>query len=150
MESRPKNSLAFACYIEDGDRMEELESIRPTAQLVMEANGFILYPDLEDNPSAEELFRRLRPNALDLTLEDRDGAEKSGLLPWNLPFKGTEFDADLGDIFLRGENVVSICYGEGVKGTVRLARIRYKDADEIAEILGCGDTAVSFWLEWSE
>jgi len=130
--------------------MEELESIRPTAQLVMEANGFILYPDLEDNPSAEELFRKLYPQALDLTLEDRDGKEKFGVLPWNLPSEGTEFDAIPGDIVLCGENQISICYGEGVKGTVRLARIRYKTADEIAEILGYGDTTVSFWLEWSE
>lgn len=130
--------------------MEELESVRPTAQLVLEANGFILYPHLEDNPSAEELFRRLYSNALVLTLGDRDGAEKSGILPWNLPFEGKEFDAIPGDIVLRGENEVSICYGEGVKGTVRLARISYKDADEIAEILGYGDTTVSFWLEWSE
>ncbi len=134
----------------NGDRMSEYDSILPTAQLVMEANGKVFYPDLDDNHSAREFFDRLKPKVLEVRLEDRDGIEKSGRLPWSLPSEGIRSDANPGDIVLYGDDEIAICFGEGVRDVVRIARLRYVSAEELAGILGDGGVDVMFWLEWSE
>jgi len=130
--------------------MEDFNPMAPTAQLVMETNGRVLYPDLYENPAADEFFQRLRPKPLDVRLEDKNGIEKSGRLPWSLPSEGIRSDAIPGDIVLHGDDEISVCLGEGVKDVVRIAKLEYVSVEDLASILGCGGADVVFWLEWSE
>ncbi len=130
--------------------MEEYDHVTPTAQLAMSVGDRTFYPELADNPSATALFSRLEKAVLDIHLEDRAGSEKHGRLPWSLPAGTAIFDAIPGDIVLRGEDEISVCYGEGVEGSAKLARIDYVSGEELMEALGDGAVQVSFWLEWSE
>ncbi len=130
--------------------MSEYDYMIPTAQLVMEVDGKVFYPELVDNTAAREFFDRLKPQALCLNLEDRTGIEKSGRLPWSLSSDGTRSDASLGDIFLRGEDEIAVCLGQGIADVVRIASLGYAPSEDIVEAFGGDSVPVSFWLEWSE
>ena len=72
----------------------------PTATLVIEVNGKIYYAALEDNPSAEAFFEKLKTEPLEVDAHDYGNFEKVGDLPWTLPRSDEEITTEPGDIIL--------------------------------------------------
>ncbi len=133
---------------ETEDRMED--RIRPTADLVMEVNGKIYYPDLSDNSSAEAFFEKLKEGILTVEMHDYGHFEKVGPLPWELPENNEEITTVPGDIILYQGNQITIYYDENTWEFTRLGKISGVTKEDLLEVFGDGDVTVSFWLEWSE
>lgn len=129
---------------------EELEVVKPSAELVLEVNGKRFYPELAENSSAEAFFEKLKEGRLDLELHDYGSFEKVGPLPWELPRNDEQITTEPGDIILYQGNQLTIYYDENTWSFTRLGKIKYVTKEELLEALGDGDVTVSFWLEWSE
>lgn len=125
-------------------------AVRPTATLVIEANGRIVYADPEDNPSAKAFIERLNSEAIDVDMHDSGNAEKVGSLPWELAGSDERIAARPGDVILYRGNQIAICCGESSMEGVLLARIGGDVKNGLPTVLGEGTVTVSFRLEWSE
>ena len=122
----------------------------PTATLVIEVNGKIYYAALEDNPSAEAFFEKLKTEPLEVDAHDYGNFEKVGDLPWTLPRSDEEITTEPGDIILYQGNQITLYYDVNTWNFTRLARIGNVTREELLEVCGEGDTTLKFWLEWSE
>lgn len=130
--------------------MPEENVPKPTAVLVMEANGKVWYPSLSDNSSAEAFFEKLQEGKLTVEMHDYNHFEKVGSLPWDLPRNDEEITTVPGDIILYQGNQITVYYDENTWQFTRLGRIENVSGEELKEVLGEGNVTVSFWLEWSE
>lgn len=123
------------------DELPEIEVVRPSCVMVIEAGGRIFYAHFEDGPAAGALRERLNSAGLTVRMEDRGGA-KTGSLPWALlPEDGAD------SIVLTGDGALSLV---GSGGEVPLARIGNATRETLHGALGEGDVSVTFSLEWGE
>jgi len=133
---------------EDYDEIDA--AIQPVAYLVLEINGKIFYPELEDNSSAQAFWEKLTESYLTVELHDYGHFEKVGDLPWSLPTNDTSITTEPGDIILYQGNQITIYYDENTWNFTKLGKIDNVTKEELMEVLGEGDVTASFWLEWSE
>ncbi|MBR4164139.1 MAG: hypothetical protein IKR11_11505 [Solobacterium sp.] len=124
--------------------------MQPVANLVLEINGKIFYPELEDNSSAQAFWEKLTEKPLTVELHDYGNFEKVGDLPWSLPTNDTSITTKPGDIILYQGNQITIYYDENTWDFTKLGEIGNVTKEELLEVLGEGDVTASFWLEWSE
>ena len=127
------------------------DAIRPTASVVMEVNGYIFYPGLADNSSADAFFEKLTKGEVEVELHDYGNFEKVGPLPWELPRNDEEITTVPGDIILYQGNQITIYYDQNTWNFTRLGKIENVTKEKLLEAFGEGETVtVTFWLEWSE
>ena len=130
---------------------EEREAfVRSVPTLVIEANGNILYADLEDHSSAKALVEKLNSGGIEVDMHDYGGFEKVGSLPWSLPRNDETITTVPGDVILYQGNQITIYYDQNTWEFTRLARIDCQTRESLLEILGDRNVTVRFWLEWSE
>ena len=135
---------------EDLTEDELAEAIRPIPVLVIQANDHTFYADPEDNTSVEALIEKLSAEPLELDLHDYGSFEKVGPLPWTLPTNDTSITTAPGDVILYQGVQLTIYYDENTWNLTRLAKIRDVTKEELLEVFGEGNVAVTFWVEWSE
>ena len=133
-----------------GNMKNDIEPIRQTCVLVIEANGKIFYASFEDNSSAEALKKKLNSEAITVDMHDYGGFEKVGTLPWDLPRNDTRITTEPGDVILYQGNQITVYYDTNSWNFTRLARIGNTSKDELLAALGKGDVSVKFSLEWGE
>ena len=129
---------------------DDIEPIRQTCVLVIEANGKIFYANFEKNSSAEALKEKLDSGAITVDMQDYGNFEKVGTLPWDLPRNDTQITTEPGDVILNQGNRITIYYDTNSWNFTRLARIGNATKDELLAALGNGDVSVKFSLEWGE
>ena len=129
---------------------DDMEPIRQTCVLVIEANGKIFYASFEDNSSAEALKKKLNSEAITVDMHDYGGFEKVGALPWDLPRNDTQITTGPGDVILYQGNQITIYYDTNNWNFTRLAHIENATKDELLAALGDGGVSVKFSLEWGE
>ena len=129
---------------------DDIETIRQTCVLVIEANGKIFYAHFEDNSSAEALKEKLNSEAITVDMHDYGGFEKVGTLPWDLPRNDTQITAEPGDVILYQGNQITIYYDTNSWNFTRLAHIENATKDELLAALGDGGVSVKLSLEWGE
>ncbi len=122
----------------------------PVAVPVVMINDRYFTFELEDNPSADAFFKKLKQESLELELHDYGGFEKVGDLPWELPRNDGEITTQPGDIILYQGSQITIYYDENTWNLTRLGRIWIDDDENFKEVLGDGDVTAHFYLEWSE
>ncbi len=139
-----------ACRREED--LNDKETRRPRANLVLTVNDKTFYPSLEDNSSAEAFFEKLKEEggSLELNLHDYGSFEKVGSLPWDLPRNDEQITTVPGDIILYQGNQLTIYYDENTWTFTRLGKINSVSKEDLLEVLGDGDVTVTFWLEWDE
>ena len=128
----------------------DIEIIRPSCVLVIEANGTIFYAHFEDNSSAEAFKEKLNSETLTVNMRDYGGFEKVADLPWELPRNDSRITTEPGDIILYQGNQITIYYGENTWDFTRLAKIGNISGEQLLSALGDGDVSVKFSLEWGE
>ena len=125
-------------------------AVRQSASLVLEIGERCFYASPEDNESARAFVEKLNSGSVTVEMHDQDGREKVGALPWELPRCDGELSCRPGDLSLRQEDGIALCYDEVAGSFTRLARVEGMSREKLLEILGEGDVTVRFWLEWSE
>jgi len=126
------------------------DSIKPVAELVIEANGQRFYADFEDNSSAEALKEKLNNGPVEIDMHDYGSFEKVGPLPWDLPRNDESVTTVPGDVILYQGNQITVYYDENTWNFTRLARIGNVTTENLLDALGDGDVTVRLWIEWSE
>ena len=118
-----------------------IEPIRPTAVLAMSTDDRTYYTHLEDNPSGNSFFERLRTDAVD-TQFIKDSDMMIAALPFSLPFVSKEIIASIGDVVLISNDRIGICLKNTAGSYVKIGSIRdVPDVDRLD---------VNLSLEWSE
>ncbi len=131
-------------------KTKDLDAPKPTAMLVIKANGRVFYAVPEDNPSAEAFIEKLSEEPLELNMSDYSNFEKVGQLPWSLPQNNESITTSPGDIVLYNGDKITLYYDENTWELTRLARIGQATKEELLEVLGKGDVTVGFEVEYGE
>lgn len=129
---------------------KQADAIKPSAVLVIEANGHTFYADFEDNSSADALKEKLSSGPLEIELHDYGHFEKVGSLPWSLPRNDESITTEPGDVILYQGDQITVYYDENTWNFTRLAKIGSVTREELLEAFGEGNMTVTFWTEWSE
>jgi hypothetical protein len=129
---------------------KQADAIKPSAVLVIEANGHTFYADFEDNSSADALKEKLSSGPLEIELHDYGHFEKVGSLPWSLPRNDESITTEPGDVILYQGDQITVYYDENTWNFTRLAKIGSVTREELLEAFGEGNVTVRFWTEWSE
>lgn len=129
---------------------KQADAIKPSAVLVIEANGHTFYADFEDNSSADALKEKLSSGPLEIELHDYGHFEKVGSLPWSLPRNDESITTEPGDVILYQGDQITVYYDENTWNFTRLAKIGSVTREELLEAFGEGNVTVTFWTERSE
>ena len=129
---------------------KQADAIKPSAVLVIEANGHTFYADFEDNSSADALKEKLSSGPLEIELHDYGHFEKVGSLPWSLPRNDESITTEPGDVILYQGDQITVYYDENTWNFTRLAKIGSVTREELLEAFGEDNVTVTIWAEWSE
>ena len=122
----------------------------PTAMLVIETNGSLLYATLADTPAAAALRDKLNEGPVAGELHDYGHFEKVGPLPWPLESSDEQLTTAPGDVLLYQGDKLTIYYDENTYAFTRLAHIENATREDLLSILGDADATVLLYLEWGE
>ena len=120
----------------------------PHPVLVIDAGGTVFYATFDDNGSAHEFAERLNIGAITVQMHDYGGFVKVGDLPWLLPRNDREITTEPGDVILYQGDQITIYYGENTWEFTKLAHIDGATKEGLLKVLGEGDVAVKFSVEW--
>ncbi len=124
--------------------------VKQNYDLVVTIGQYSYYMDVAKNPTSDAFEKNLRTNKLSLSMEDKDGAWKTGDLPEELPHDDKTHDAECGDIVLMEGRTLAICYKKTTGDFTVVGHISVPSERKLQDILGKGDVLVEFYLEWSE
>lgn len=113
----------------------------------IEVNGHLLTATLADNSSATAFAELIKSETLTIEMNDYGDFEKVGRLPQNLPRSDEHISAEAGDIMLYQGNQVTIFYDTNSWSYTKLGKIDNVTQAELKEILGTGNTPITFSLE---
>jgi len=100
----------------------------------------------EENEAVEAL-RELARDGLSIQMSMYGGFEQVGPIGQSLPREDRQTTTQAGDIVLYAGNQLVVFYGSNSWAYTRLGRITDKSATELSELLGSGDTVITFTLE---
>ena len=103
--------------------------------------------DWQDNESVTALKKLVEKQPLTVQMSMHGGFEQVGSLGTSLPRKDIQMTTSAGDIVLYSGNQVVVFYGSNSWSYTRLGHISDKSAAEMEELLGHGDTAITFSME---
>lgn len=103
--------------------------------------------DWQDNESVTALKKLVEKQPLTVQMSMYGGFEQVGSLGTSLPRKDIQMTTSAGDIVLYSGNQVVVFYGSNSWSYTRLGHISDKSAAEMEELLGHGDTAITFSME---
>jgi hypothetical protein len=101
----------------------------------------------EENESVEALKALCRDEPLTIHMSMYGGFEQVGPIGQSLPRNDSQTTTQAGDIVLYSGNQVVIFYGSNAWAYTRLGHISDKSAQEMAELLGNGDTTITIGRE---
>ncbi len=101
----------------------------------------------EDNESARALTELLGEQPLSIQMSMYGGFEQVGSLGTSLPREDEQTTTQAGDIVLYSGSQIVVFYGSNSWAYTRLGRITDKSAEELEELLGSGDVAVTLELQ---
>ncbi|MBR6917159.1 MAG: hypothetical protein IKN38_03155 [Clostridia bacterium] len=130
--------------------LPDIEAIRPTCVLVVEAKDRKFYAHIEDGAGGKAFAEKLNSEVLSVVMTECDGQGTSGAMPWELPGDAVKTTPEPGDIVLRPDGKIAVCYAEGSAEAAKLASIGNKRGEELQDAFGGGDVRATFYLEWGE
>lgn len=100
----------------------------------------------EDNKSVEALKQLTAANPLVIRMSMYGGFEQVGAIGTSLPRNDVQTVTSSGDIVLYSGNQIVVFYGSNSWAYTRLGRITDKTPQEMAELLGNGDTTITIGM----
>lgn len=116
--------------------------------LIIEVDGYQMMAVLYDNPSTEELIKKLQEGRVTVEMSDYGNFEKVGRLPWTLPRSDEMITTEPGDIILYQGDQLSVYYDVNTYSFTRVGKIMGQTQDEIKEWLGEGDIEADLFLDY--
>lgn len=121
---------------------------RPLAsEMVLEIDGQPMSVLWEENESVAALRDLVSKEPLNIQMSMYGGFEQVGSIGARLPRNDVQTTTTAGDIVLYSGNQIVVFYGSNSWSYTRLGRISDRTADELTEILGSGNVALSLALK---
>ena len=141
----------FNIDYEDDSAIEgEIESMEPTAIMVISIGDRAFTIQLDGNSSADAFYEKIKEEPLTIQMSDYGNFEKVGDLPWELPRNDEEITTSPGDLILYQGNKLTIYYDENTWNFTRLGSLNATE-EEVKEYFGgTDDITAEFYLEWTE
>ena len=141
----------FNIDYEDDSAIEgEIESMEPTAIMVISIGDRAFTIQLDGNSSADAFYEKIKEEPLTIQMSDYGNFEKVGDLPWELPRNDEEITTSPGDLILYQGNKLTIYYDENTWSFTRLGSLNATE-EEVKEYFGgTDDITAEFYLEWTE
>ena len=102
-----------------------------------------VYVVWEENASVEALTEMVKAEPLTVQLSMYGGFEQVGPLGTSLPRNDVQTTTQAGDIVLYSGNQIVVFYGSNSWAYTRLGRITDKSAEDLAALLGSGNTSIT-------
>lgn len=109
-------------------------------------NGKVLKILAAENSSADAFLDLLKTGDVTIEMHDYGSFEKVGPLGTTLPRNDEQITTEPGDVILYQGNQVTIYYDLNSWSFTRLGKVQDLSQEELKEILGNGDAAVTFSL----
>ena len=130
---------------------EEMENMtRVTYDMHMKIGDTQVSVDWEDNEAVDALAELTAGEWYEIELSAYGGFEQVGPIGQELPSKDEEMVTDPGDIVLYSGDQIVLFYEGNSWSYTKLGHITDKTPEELAELLGKGDTVISIMTEYSE
>lgn len=107
----------------------------------------VLSVEWEDNESVKALQTMAEDGGLHVELSMYGGFEQVGSLGTSLPREDVQTQTQAGDIVLYSGDQIVIFYGSNSWAYTRLGRIKNATPEEMASLLGQGDTSIDIYFE---
>ena len=134
-------------YLDTQLNHEKAESEETEAMLRMKIGDTDVAVDWENNESTEALKAICQDGPLTIQMSMYGGFEQVGPIGQRLPRNDSQTTTRAGDIVLYSGNQIVVFYGSNEWAYTRLGHIRDKSVQEMAELLGKGDVAVTIWCD---
>lgn len=99
--------------------------------------------DWEDNEAVEALAKQVKKQPLTVELSMYGGFEQVGDLGMRLPADDVQIKTESGDIMLYAGDQIVLFYGQNSWAYTRLGKIKDKNKEEMAELLGQHDVTIT-------
>ena len=113
----------------------------------MEIGNTSVSVDWENNNSVNALKELCKNKPLTINLHMYGGFEQVGSIGSSLPTNDKQMTTTSGDIVLYSSNQIVIFYGSNSWSYTKLGKITNKTDDELSELLGKGNVALTLSLE---
>lgn len=114
--------------------------------ITLNVNGGTLQATLEDNSSATAFAELIESGPLTIDMHDYGNMEKVGDLGASLPTNDTQITTVPGDIILYQSDKVAVYYAPNSWNFTKLGHINGANAADLKNLLGSGDTQITFSL----
>ena len=147
---RMSNDSAFSMSGQEeipGEAEETREEVIAMDELLLSVGDKNLSVEWEDNESVKALQAMAEDGGLHVELSMYGGFEQVGSLGTSLPREDVQTQTQAGDIVLYSGDQIVIFYGSNSWAYTRLGRIKDATPDEMASLLGQGDTSIDIYFE---
>ena len=125
---------------ESADQTQEAKDM----ELVMTIDGIEVSVVWEKNESVDAIRKLAASGGLEINMSMYGGFEQVGSIGQSIPKNDEQTAAKAGDIVLYSGNQIVVFYGSNSWAYTRLGRITDKTEQELAEMLGNGNTVLRF------
>lgn len=132
---------------EDAAVSEKGENPVEEKSLNMKIGDTVVTVDWEDNESVSALRELVKDEPLAIDMSMYGGFEQVGNLGTSLPRNDVQITTESGDIVLYSGNQIVVFYGSNSWAYTRLGHITDKTAEEMEQLLGGGDIAITISAE---
>ncbi len=125
--------------------MEWAQTLKLEENMRLSIGDLAVSVEWETNETVEALRMLVNEKPLTVSMSMYGGFEQVGSLGTDLPRNDVQMTTQAGDIVLYSGNQIVIFYGSNSWAYTRLGRITDPSAEELTEILGNGDVAITLF-----
>ncbi len=140
MQTENTRNLSFENIETEGIEENMIDRIK----LIVNEKELIM--KLDENDATKELVEKLKQGDIVVNAKDYGSFEKVGNLGFNLKTSDTDITTEACDVMLYMGNQVTIFYDSNTWSYTRLGKIEGVSKEELKEILGVGNTSITFSL----
>ena len=148
-QAGPNQSEEEQAYLQTEERVgsqeeseQKTEAAGEKTEMKMFINGTEVKVAWEDNESVDAL-KELAAGGLEITMSMYGGFEQVGQIGQDLPANDEHITTEAGDIVLYSGDQMVVFYGSNAWDYTKLGHSTDKTAEELEELLGNGDAAIT-------
>ena len=130
----------------DIGKINEENKVEDMGTIYIKVNNQVLNIELEDNLATEKLVEKLKNEDITIKVHEYGGFEKVGDLGFSLPREDKNITTIPGDLVLYQGNQISLFYDSNSWNYTKLGKIKDVNSQELKDILGEGDSILTFSL----